>query len=271
MADDTQRMARGLQVFIGEIESRIRRYTMDHKVTPENLQRLSALHEQWRAVRREFLEKGDRASDVDLMAIEDKALVIDRQIDLIQRELISQQSFRTGTRTVLLLAAAFVALGVVYLWSHGVTGLNFGAFEPLAETGPLKYLEVGFWALFGGLCYLLFRAADYMSRRDFDEWYQMWYLSTALRSPLITIVLMVLVLEFVEWYGEDTWIQGYLLEEGNKFYFIAFMSFSLGLASDRVAGISRELSEGVADFVEAAVKRVGGKLKTAIAPDEASK
>src|SRR2546423_11549777 len=212
MANDTQRRVRGPRVFMGEIESRIRRYTMDRKVSPENLQRLSALHEEWRGVRRQFLEKGGTATEAELMALDERALVVDRQIDLIQRELISQQSFRTGTRTVLLLAAAFVALSVVYLWSHGVTGLNFGAFEPIAETGPLKYLEVGFWALFGGLCYLIFRAADYMSRRDFDEWYQAWYLSTALRSPLITIVRMVLLLEFVAWYGEDSWLQACLLE-----------------------------------------------------------
>jgi hypothetical protein len=158
-------------------------------------------------------------------------------------------------------------LALLYLLSHGVRGWDFSNFEPLAESGPLKYVEVAFWSEFGVLCFLLFLAANYVKRRDFDEWYQPWYMSTALRAPFLTVILMILVLEFVEWYGEDSWIETYLLEEGNKFYFIAFMSFCLGLVSDQVAEVMRELAESVLEFVHGVVKKVSGKMRTAITPD----
>ncbi len=264
---DLERAARGVEMFLREIETRIRRYTMDRKLSDGNLERLKELHKEWRVVRKDFYAAVDKATGAELREIEERALVIDREIDLVQRELISQKSFKAGTWTVAALAVVLLGLVVLYLWSHGVRSLRFEEFEPLAEWGPLKYLEVAFWSEFGVLCYLLFLAANYMSRRDFDEWYQTWYLATALRAPLITIVLMVMILEFTEWYAEDSeWIDG-LMEDGNKFYFIAFMSFLLGLASDRVAGITRELSESVADFAEAVAKKFGSKLKDIVTPE----
>jgi len=60
-----------------------------------------------------------------------------------------------------------------------------------------------------------------------------------LRTPFLTVILMILVLEFVEWYGGDTLLQSYLLEEGNTFYFAAFTSFCLGLVMDQTAQVAR--------------------------------
>lgn len=76
---------------------------------------------------------------------------------------------------------------------------------------------------------------------------------------------MMVVLEFVEWYGEGKWIENYLLEEGNKFYFIVFMSFSLGLMSEETSAIMRELAEGVVKFVRNVVGRVSDRLSSAVA------
>jgi len=75
---------------------------------------------------------------------------------------------------------------------------------------------------------------------------------------------MMVVLEFVEWYGEGKWIENYLLEEGNKFYFIVFMSFSLGLMSEETSAIMRELAEGVVKFVRNVVGRVSDRLSSAV-------
>ena len=107
---------------------------------------------------------------------------------------------------------------------------------------------------------------DYLSKRDFDQWYQSWYLATVLRAPFLSVILMILVLEFVEWYGEGTWIETYLLEEGNKSYFIAFMSFCIGLSSDQAAAILRDLSWSISDFLRGVVQRVSRKLSSALLP-----
>ena len=200
----------------------------------------------------------------DLNAVEKSWLELDRNVDLIQRELISEQSYKAGLRTVFGLTVALVLLILFYLVSHGLRNLDFSTFEPWPEWGPLKYAEVACWSLFGALCYLLFLATDYLARRDFDVWYQPWYLSTALRAPFLTVILMMIVLEFVEWYGEGKWLQKYLLEEGNKYYFIVFMSFCLGLASNTTAGLMRDLSEGVTEFISRAIGRVSQKLSLAV-------
>jgi hypothetical protein len=71
---------------------------------------------------------------------------------------------------------------------------------------------------------------------------------------------MLIVLEFVEWYGEGTWIAKYILEEGNKYYFIVFMSFCLGLSSETSAEIVGELAGGVSTFVRRGVNRVAARL-----------
>jgi len=85
-----------------------------------------------------------------------------------------------------------------------------------------------------------------------------------LRAPFLSVILMMVVLEFVEWYGEGKWIENYLLEEGNKFYFIVFMSFSLGLMSEETSAIMRELAEGVVKFVRNVVGRVSDRLSSAV-------
>ena len=78
----------------------------------------------------------------------------------------------------------------------------------------------------------------------------------------MTVVLMIVVLEFIEWYGEGKWLQDYLLEERNKF--IAFVSFCLGLSSDRTASIIGKLCTGVAEFVEGAATRICQKLSSVV-------
>ena len=166
-----------------------------------------------------------------------------------------------------MLAATLIALLWIYLFSHGIHGWNVEDFEPWAEWGPVKYIEVAVWSEFGVLCYLLFQASKYVMRRDFDAWYQPWYLSTALRAPFLTVILMIVVLEFVEWYGEDGWFKTYM-EEGNKFYLIAFMSFCLGLVSDRASGLVGELAQSILDFIEIVVKKISSKLRTAISPEK---
>ena len=125
----------------------------------------------------------------------------------------------------------------------------------------MKYGEVIFWSSFGVLCSLLFLSTWYLARRDFDMYYQPWYLSTALRAPFVSLIGMMIILEFVEWYGQGTWVEHYLLEEGNKFYFIVFMSFCLGLTSDRTSKLIGDLAEAVGDFLEQAVAMVSKRLR----------
>jgi hypothetical protein len=215
---------------------------------------------EWLLVRDALTKLPAELSSGQLDEVERMWLVLDWKVDLIQRELIAENSFRSGFVTVIWMSFTLIVLFIAYLWSHGVRGLNLISFEPWPEWGPLKYAEVASWSLFGVLCWLLFLASRYLSRRDFDHWYQPWYLSSALRAPFLTVILMMVVLEFSEWYGEETWIQRYLLEEGNKFYFIVFMSFSLGLTSDRTSRIAGDLTEGVGEFVHNAVRKVSHKL-----------
>jgi hypothetical protein len=186
---------------------------------------------------------------------------------VVQRELISADVSRAGLRTIAWLVVAMVAVASVYVWSHRVPVTEPGVldFEPWSEWGPLKYAEVMFWGVLGCLAYLILTAATYMMRRDFDPWYQSWYLAVFVRAPFITAMLMLIILEFVEWYGEDkSWIHDYILEEGNKYYFIAFMSFCLGLSSDRASSMMRELSNGVSGLVMGAVSKVSSKLRSAV-------
>lgn len=92
--------------------------------------------------------------------------------------------------------------------------------------------------------------------------------SSSAPAPILSVILMILVLEFVEWYGEGKWIETYLLEEGNKSYFIAFMSFCLGLTSERTGNIMGDLAESVGDFVEGMAKAVGWRLRTVFSNSE---
>jgi hypothetical protein len=219
---------------------------------------------RWLAVRDALLALPDPAPAEQLAAVEKQWLEIDRDVDLIQRELIAESSAVAGAWTVAWLATALVGLSIVYLVTHGVRGPTTAAFESWPEWGPEKYGEVAFWSSFGVLCWLLFTASNYLARRDFDEAYRLWYVSTALRAPFICVALMVVVLEFVEWYGEGKWIERYILEEGNKFYFIAFVSFCLGLSSDRASTIIRELAGGVAEFFESVARRMSQRLGSAV-------
>lgn len=260
-----------LKTSLAETKVRIRRYSLDPRLKEgagdrddELRARADNAWRKWLAIRDQFVTLPATPSLQDLNVVEKGWLELDREMDLIQRELISVKSFNAGIRTVAWMLIVLVLLVLAYLISHGVRGFDLSTFEPWPEWGPLKYGEVAFWSTFGVLCALLFLATNYLARRDFDGWYQPWYVSTVIRAPFLTVILMMIVLEFVEWYGEGTWMQTYLLEEGNKFYFIVFMSFCLGLASDTTSSIIRDLADGVTEFVRRAVSRVSQKLTLAV-------
>ena len=265
---ELQRKRREIESGVVGLRVRIRRYTLDPRLREEDQGALRKQADEawkkWLAVRSSFYALPEPAPPEGLLEVEKELLQVSREADLIQRELISEESFNAGIRTVTWLSVALVGLVFLYLATHGVRGLNFAAFEPLPEWGPLKYVEVAFWSTFGVLCWLLFLSTRYLARRDFDRWYQPWYVSTVLRAPFLSMILMMVVLEFVEWYGEGKWIENYLLEEGNKFYFIVFMSFSSGLMSEETSAIMRELAEGVVKFVRNVVGRVSDRLSSAV-------
>jgi len=266
MATDSDQMRRSLEISLLATGQRIRRYTLDGHLEQPGLDKLNVHWGEWLRLREMFYALAADAPVKSLRELEHKLIELDRNVDLVQRALVSINSFKVGSRTALMLAAALLVLVWVYFLLHGVRGLDFSNFEPIAEWGALKYVEVAFWCEFGVLCYLLFLAGDYISKRDFDQWYQPWYLATALRAPFLGVILMMIVLEFVEWYGEGTWMETYLLEEGNKSYFIAFMSFCIGLSSDQAAAILRDLSWSISDFLRGVVQRVSRKLSSALLP-----
>jgi hypothetical protein len=281
---DIERKRNELLANLAETANRIRRYSLDPRLGMKTApaagskvnnaansdlgeylrQEAEAAWEEWISLRDEFVDLSDAPTLAQLMAIEKKWLNLDHKVDLIQRDLIGENSLKAGVFTVTWLVLALVLLIASYLISHGVRGWNLAAFEPWPEWGIWKYGEVAFWSGFGVLCYLLFTATCYIARRDFDEWYKLWYVSTFLRAPFLTVIFMMIVLEFVEWYGEGKWIETYILEDGNKTYFIAFMSFCLGISSDVTSGIIRDLAKGVSDFVGKAVSRVSQKLSSAV-------
>jgi hypothetical protein len=274
MADkQLEKKCRLLSADISGLAVRIRRYSFDPRVPPprdkttpdtgaELRARLATAHTQWRALRARFDALPPGYTAADLLNIEYEFEELERTVDLIQSELISEESFTSGRKTVAGLVIAMVLLIVFYFVTHGVRSLDFSTFEPWPEWGPLKYGEVAFWSSFGVLCFLLFLASNYLARRDFDRWYRPWYLTTALRAPFLTVMLMVAILEFTEWYGEDKRLAKFLLEEGNKFYFIAFTSFCLGLTSERTANILGDLAEGVGDFIQQAASRLSEWLSS---------
>ena len=273
MADkELERKKQQLESDLNETQIRIRRYTLDPRLRDDpNAKKDNALRDAcdaawkaWLEVWEQYNALGPAATDKELLKVEKEWRAVDHSVDLIQRELITAEDYAAGKRTVFGLTVALGLLILLYLLTHGVRSLDFSTFEPFPEWGPMKYFEVAFWSGFGVLCGLLFLATYYLTRRDFDRWYQLWYVSTALRAPFLSVILMVVVLEFVEWYGEGTWIQDYLLEEGNKFYFIVLLSFCLGLMSQETSGIIRQLAEGVVSFVRAAVGRVSSRLGSAI-------
>ncbi len=291
MPDNIKHRTRDLRANLTETFTRIRRYRLDKRLrefsepprepseqrrparagtlTPEQSKvlrdRTEVAWNKWLNLRDLVENLPAEPGGKELAPLEKTLLELDHEVDLIQCELLSPTSYQEGRKTVFVMAGALVLLVLFYLATHGMRGLDFAQFEPWPEWGPLKYGEVAFWSIFGVLSWLLFLGSWYLKRRDFDEWYKPWYLTTVLRAPFLTVVLMFIVLEFVEWYGEGTWMQTYLLEEGNKFYFIAFVSFCLGLASDRTSRILGDLAESVGDFVEGAVDRVNQWLKLGVA------
>ena len=263
---------------IDEEGVRIRRYTMDPRLrkpasadkpdpNKELREQLEAAWQLWFALKGRFRSLPPSPEPATVTALETDLDKLDRAVDLVQRDLISESSYDAGRFTVTWLACTLLGLTGLYLLTHGVRSLDFSTFEPWAEWGPVKYGEVAFWSAFGALCALLFKASHYLARRDFDTWYRPWYFTTFLRAPFLTVILMVLVLEFVEWYGEGTWIQTYLLEEGSKFYFIVLLSFCLGLAADITACILGDLTDGVTDFVARAVGRASARFSSAVAKE----
>ena len=279
---DIERKHNELLANLGETARRIRRYSLDPllrlKDAPPTAAKAGAtddLHEylrqeaakawdDWVQLRDDFVALPDSPTLAQLMTVEKKWLDLDHRVDLIQRDLIGDTSVRAGMVTVAWLVLALVGLVFAYLFSHGMHGWSFVDFQPWPEWGPWKYGEVAFWSGFGILCYLLFVATRYIARRDFDEWYKLWYVSTFLRAPFLTVILMLVILEFVEWYGEGKWIETYLLEEGNKTYFIVFLSFCLGISSDSTSSMIRDLSNGVSEFVKKVISRVSQKLGTSV-------
>jgi len=274
---ETTKRLRQLREAIDEGGVRIRRYTMDPRLKktapgkPENNEELRAtldqIWQQWFALKGRLRALPAGADNTAIGALEAGCDEVGRATDLVQRDLISETSYASGVITVAWLVGTLLFLFLLYLYTHGVRSLDFTTFEPWAEWGPVKYGEVAFWSAFGAACSLLFKASHYLARRDFDKWYRPWYFTTFLRAPFLTVILMLVVLEFTEWYGEGTWIQTYLLEEGSKFYFIVFLSFCLGLATDVTAGILGDLTDGVTEFVGRVVGRASDKLATAVAKD----
>jgi hypothetical protein len=281
---DIQHKRNELLAKLSETANRIRHYSLDPRLRRDTAPPTSARQisdttpdlgeylrekaeeawEKWMELRNNFAKLPESPTLAELDAIEEEWLNLDRKVDLVQRDLIGKNSFNAGIVTVTWLALVLILSVVFYLVSHGVRGWSLVGFEPWPEWGPWKYAEVAYWSSFGILCYLLFTSTYYIARRDFDEWYKLWYVSTFLRAPFLTVILMMVVLEFVEWYGEGKWIETYILEEGNKTYFIAFMSFCLGISSDVISSIIRDLSEGVSDFVKKAVSRVSQRLSSAV-------
>jgi hypothetical protein len=279
---DIERKHNELLTNLAETASRIRRYSLDPRLRLDRApstgakaaatddlgeylrQEAAAAWNDWVQLRDDFTALPDSPTLAQLMTVEKKWLDLDHKVDLIQRDLIGDNSVRAGMLTVAWLVVVLVALVLAYLFSHGMHGWSFIDFQPWPEWGPWKYGEVAFWSGFGILCYLLFIATRYIARRDFDEWYKLWYVSTFLRAPFLTVILMMVILEFVEWYGEGKWIETYLLEEGNKTYFIVFLSFCLGISSDVTSSIIRDLSNGVAEFVKKVVSRVSQKLSSSV-------
>jgi hypothetical protein len=273
---DLRRQWRQLEMDVAEGQVRIRRYSIDPRLRETGQQDLrdaaDAAWQLWVDARRAFYAEREPTEDA-LRRLQAQILTVERKTDLIQRELISGRSQRAGSITIAWLAIVLIGLGLIYLSLHNVRWNDFSQFEPFAEWGPLKYVEVAFWGTFGALCALLYFAANYLLRRDFDEWYRGWYVSMLLRAPFLVVILMLLVLEFVEWYGQDGgWIHDFLLDEGNKFYFIAFMSFMLGIMIREASDIIRNLGDGVAAFVDGVVSRISDRLSSALSrPDPSAK
>lgn len=277
MADKaTIKRYRQMQENIAEEGNRIRRYTMDPFVKipddpdaadPGKQLRidLDQAFTEWQKVKDLWRKEAAAMQPSGLDALEKDYDLLVRHIDLIQRELISESSYEAGMDTVRWMVLVLLGLVVTYLATHGVFT---DGFEPWPEWGPLKYGEVACWSAFGAICVLLYKSTVYLARRDFDEWYKPWYVATFLRAPFLAVILMMVLLEFAEAQETGSWIQEYLMGEGNKFYFIVFVSFCLGLSTDSTNGLIHDLSDGVAEFFSRIVNRFSSWLSSAVSKGE---
>jgi hypothetical protein len=268
MADkETIKRYRQVLEDINEEGSRIRRYTMDPFVkVPDDPKApdpgatlrsdLDVAWKEWQDLKALWRTEAQAYTPTGLDNLETAYDALVRKVDLIQRELISDESYESGKETVRWLTITLIGLIAVYFASHGIYG---GTFEPWPEWGPAKYGEVAFWSAFGALSTLLYKASHYLSRRDFDRWFKPWYVSTFLRAPILSVVIMVVLLEFAESQGDGEWMQ-HLMEEGNKFYVITFFSFCLGVSSDSTNSILRDLTDGVTEFISRIAQRFASWL-----------
>src|SRR5438094_7700423 len=189
MADkEIEKRHQALTTSLAESKVRIRRYTLDPRLrlsqaakgersdqndrsdpAAEQLRiKADNAWQKWLQVRDKFFALPPTPTSQDLNGVERDLLELDREVDLIQRDLISEKSFNAGIRTVMWMVLVLLLFILLYLVTHGVSGFDFSTFEPWPEWGPLKYGEVAFWSSFGVLCYLLFLATYYLARRDFD-------------------------------------------------------------------------------------------------------
>lgn len=251
--------------------NRIRRYTLDSRLrTPDKgsimepwlsiRTELDNSWTQWLSLRTEINGLPGAPTEQQCRETQSHMLDLERKLDLVQRELIAPSSTRDGIWTVVLLASTLIGSVYAYIALHGMVDFNVDKFEDWPDWGPVKYFEVASWAFFGVLCTLLYTAAYFLSRRDFDGHFAGWYISTAIRAPLLAMIVMLVVLEFVEWYGEGGWLEKYILEEGNKYYFIVFVSFCLGINSEATAEIIGDLQSGVTSGIRSVVRKVAQKF-----------
>jgi hypothetical protein len=165
------------------------------------------------------------------------------------------------------LAGALIGLVALYCVMHGVRSLDLQGFRPFPPDSPLRYVEVALWSEAGALCWLLLIASRYLARRDFDPWYQAWYVSTALRAPFLSVVLMMMTLELAQWGVEGGRRNVYIADQDQQYYLIAVSSFVLGLVSDQTSAIMRDVADGFLDLWRTAVCRISRRLGRSRAPD----
>ena len=112
---DNREKRRLLERAIVDIGVRIRRYTLDNRLKDSDVGTGTLANAEkawlvWVAIRTDFYQLGASATDDQLLAIEERVLKVDRAVDLIQRDLVSTESFRIGMWTTSWLAIATALL-----------------------------------------------------------------------------------------------------------------------------------------------------------------